>query len=133
LIAITRVGAIGVDVEALTPFGDLAAVARRWFSPTEQAALSALPPDRRLAGFYRLWTRKEAVVKALGLGMTLPLDRFSVSAAPARLTDATDPRLRDLALLDIPLAGPYVAALAIRGRPDGPIAPEDLSSTGAVV
>lgn len=79
-IAVGR--AVGVDVEAIRTIKDGRAVAAVAFSPLEQAALAALPEDRWLQGFFRCWTRKEAYVKARGLGLSLPLDRFDVSLMP---------------------------------------------------
>jgi 4'-phosphopantetheinyl transferase len=74
LIAIAEPGRrIGVDVEQLRPDRDVRALAERFFHPEEAAGIG---DDR--AAFYRCWTRKEAVVKALGLGLAHPLDSFVV-------------------------------------------------------
>lgn len=72
---------LGVDLELIR--SDLAhmALAQRYFSPAEQAALQALPKSQQLAAFFRCWTRKEAFVKALGEGLSVPLDSFDVSLA----------------------------------------------------
>lgn len=78
VLAVARGGRVGVDVAALRPVPEAALIARRLFSPAEAAALAALPDTARLAGFYRLWTCKEAVVKALGGGLSIPLDAFEV-------------------------------------------------------
>ena len=48
-------------------------VAKRFFTPVEQEWLSKRPAEE----FFRLWTRKESFTKALGKGLTLPLDSFS--------------------------------------------------------
>ena len=64
---------IGVDVERLRLDTDFRALAERFFHPEEAAAIG---DDR--AAFFRCWTRKEAVVKALGLGLAHPLDSFVV-------------------------------------------------------
>jgi 4'-phosphopantetheinyl transferase len=82
LIACSRGGRIGVDVEALRPAADLLEVARRFFSTAEYDVLSALDPDVRAESFYRAWTRKEAVVKGLGGGLSVPLAAFDVTLAP---------------------------------------------------
>lgn len=72
---------VGVDVEQIRPVEP--EVARQSFSPAEQAELARLPQRDWLQGFYRCWTRKEAVIKALGLGLAQPLDAFDVTLAPA--------------------------------------------------
>ena len=80
LYAIAPVDRIGIDVEHVRPMTDLDAIARRFFSAPEQSALAALDGEARTAAFFRCWTRKEALLKALGGGVTLlPLDRVDVS------------------------------------------------------
>jgi 4'-phosphopantetheinyl transferase len=71
---------VGVDVEDFRPIEP--EVARSSFSAGEIAELAKLQGHAWLAGFYACWTRKEAVVKAEGLGLSLPLDAFDVSLAP---------------------------------------------------
>ncbi|MDZ4760723.1 MAG: 4'-phosphopantetheinyl transferase superfamily protein [Alphaproteobacteria bacterium] len=82
---------VGVDLEFVKPIED--DVARFHFSGAEYAALSRLSADDWLPGFYRCWTRKEAVVKAIGEGLSLPLDRFDVTLGagePARVLRMAD-------------------------------------------
>ncbi|MFT7596279.1 MAG: 4'-phosphopantetheinyl transferase [Paracoccaceae bacterium] len=71
---------LGVDIEAERPVED--GVAARFFSPSEYASLSALPATDWKGGFFRCWTRKEAVIKATGGGLSTPLDSFDVSLMP---------------------------------------------------
>lgn len=81
---------LGVDVEELRPIPDALDLAKRFFSATESAAVQAFPLDRRDLAFLSCWTRKEAFVKAIGQGLSFPLDAFSVSVdpdAPARILD----------------------------------------------
>ena len=73
---------IGVDVEALHPIREAGGVAAQFFSPVENEAFCSLEPEERTLGFYNCWTRKEAMVKALGDGLAMPLDGFAVSLAP---------------------------------------------------
>lgn len=73
---------VGIDVEAIRPLPDADAVAARFFSRPEHAAYRALDPRDRLLGFFQCWTRKEAFIKALGEGLSHPLDSFDVSLAP---------------------------------------------------
>lgn len=75
-IAVGRVPRIGLDVEAFDRRVPLP-VARRHFSPREAAALDALPPEARPRRFLRLWTLKEAWLKAMGEGLPGGLDRMS--------------------------------------------------------
>lgn len=82
LIATARGVAIGCDIEWRNAELACPKVAERLFAPAEYAALAALPPDQWVAGFFNCWTRKEAYVKALGLGLSYPLDTFTVSVAP---------------------------------------------------
>lgn len=79
LLAVGRGAALGVDVEACRSISDLEGVAERFFAPEERVALFALPEAERRAGFYRLWTRKEAYIKAIGTGLGHALDRFVVT------------------------------------------------------
>jgi 4'-phosphopantetheinyl transferase len=89
LYAFTSGRAVGVDVELVREVPDADDLAERFFSPTETASLRALPIDRRSLAFLACWTRKEAFIKALGLGLSCPLDAFDVTIdpeAPARIT-----------------------------------------------
>jgi 4'-phosphopantetheinyl transferase len=73
---------IGIDIEAIRSIRDADALAARFFSRRENEAYFALDPLDRPLGFFNCWTRKEAFVKALGDGLSYPLDRFDVSLAP---------------------------------------------------
>jgi 4'-phosphopantetheinyl transferase len=90
VLAVTIGGEIGVDVEDIRPIE--ADVAKRFFSAREVASLGTLSDwEEWLAGFYRCWTRKEAVLKAEGAGLRIPLDSFDVSLLadePAALLEA---------------------------------------------
>jgi len=73
---------IGVDVEYQRPLRDLAQLAATVFSPRELAVFEALPAHQQQTAFYACWTRKEAFIKAIGDGLSYPLDGFDVSLAP---------------------------------------------------
>ena len=112
---------VGVDVERFKPDIHHAALARRFFSPLENEQLFSLPPALRPAAFFAAWTRKEALVKAWGVGLSLPLDSFDVSVHPHHPADLLGVRegpgrggwwsLRELD----PGAG-YAGAVAVEGR-----------------
>lgn len=81
LIAITRQIELGVDIEYMRKDRQLFQLSQRFFSPAECQALGELAADDLRHGFYRLWTRKEAFIKAVGNGLHFPLNKFSVSLA----------------------------------------------------
>jgi 4'-phosphopantetheinyl transferase len=80
--ALCREREIGVDVEALHPIREADGIAAQFFSRAETEAFRALGESSRTLGFYNCWTRKEAMVKATGAGLAMPLDGFAVSLAP---------------------------------------------------
>lgn len=116
---------IGVDVERVRPIRDLASLARKTLSPREAACLRSLPEPARLPAFYEAWTRKEALLKALGCGLDRPLDSVDVSFGPgepprllAGLADQADAGRFSLHALE-PDVG-YVGAVAVTDRA-GPV------------
>lgn len=112
---------VGVDVERVREGMDYEGIAENFFSRREVGMLRALPVGQRTEGFFNCWTRKEAYVKALSKGLSLPLDRFDVSLAPgepARLLYAPDDDKRGahgLTLRELAPGFGYVAAVAIEG------------------
>ena len=90
--AFTRDRDLGVDIERHRPLKDYQDIANRFFSPAEVAELLSLDPALREAAFYDCWVRKEAFVKALGGGLSIPLDSFRVSFAPGRPAALLDMR-----------------------------------------
>jgi 4'-phosphopantetheinyl transferase len=117
LYAVTRVGDVGVDVEAWRPLADRDDLAARFFAPGEVRRLQALDPDGRQAAFFACWTRKEAFVKAIGEGLSHPLDRFEVSIEPGGGLvhvggDAAEAQA--WTLVSLPAPDGYAAALALR-------------------
>ena len=84
---------MGCDIERRDPELADPAVARRLFAPAERRAFEALPSDQRTEGFFNGWTRKEAFIKAIGLGVSHPLDSFEVTLTPgdpARIVSGGD-------------------------------------------
>jgi 4'-phosphopantetheinyl transferase len=117
LVAVGHGRDVGVDVEAMRPRADLAAVARRFFTPAEATALERMGDDERTAGFYRCWVRKEACAKAIGLGLRLPFDGFEVgigpsSSTPWRVGIANAGASTTRELVDVEVAPDYAAAVA---------------------
>ena len=122
LYAVTRQRELGIDIERVRPeFAREGGIAERFFSPREVAALRALPLSLQATAFFACWSRKEAYIKARGLGLAIPLESFDVSLTPgepaALLHTADGPQetsrwaMQELA----PVPG-YAAALAVAGH-----------------
>lgn len=86
LIALSTRDELGVDVEVVRPMPDALALAAAYFSPAEQAALAACPDAQRDRAFFICWTRKEACLKAVGIGLHLALNGFEVGIEPVAQT-----------------------------------------------
>jgi 4'-phosphopantetheinyl transferase len=99
LIAVSHEGPLGVDVEVHRVIDHVAQLAKRYFTPAEAELVAADP-----SAFFRLWTRKEAWIKAQGGGLTIPLDTVDVSG------DTTGWFIEDLSI-----APGYSAAIARPG------------------
>jgi 4'-phosphopantetheinyl transferase len=126
LVAVALNRPVGVDVEPLNLPPEYVAISRQQFAADEREALLSAPPQAHAATFFRIWTRKEALIKAHGAGLSLPLDAFSVSVRPeeppALLRTAWDPA--DAAawqLVDIDAGENHAAALAARGQDWRPV------------
>jgi len=79
VLAVIASGAVGVDLERTKPLDDYCALAAMVMHPSELAAFCALPVEARRTAFYRHWTRKEALLKALGPGFAAEPRQFCVS------------------------------------------------------
>ena len=112
---------VAIDLEWLGTCFAYEPIAERCFSPRERAMLASLPAEGTgRQAFFNCWTRKEALVKAMGGGLSIPLDQFTVSLVPgepAVLLEISGDRgersgwsLREL----FPGAG-FVGALAVEG------------------
>ena len=118
--AVTRERIVGIDVEHMKAERPFDRLAERFFAPGEAQRL--LEEGRRedtVENFYRCWTRKEAYLKAKGLGITMQLDAFEVTFLPEEAPalkhteiDGEDPSTWECTEIEVP--GPYKAAL-VRG------------------
>lgn len=116
LVAVSSAGPVGVDIERVSPGRNDDLVADRFFSPAERIALEARPPGERTAVFFRIWTRKEALLKAIGSGIHAGIERIDVTgdSIDAQPASAGAPRARwTLRTLDLP--APYAGAVAAAG------------------
>jgi len=113
---------VGVDLERIEPGFATMRLARSLFAPEEVAALSLLSNEDFVAAFYRCWTRKEAYVKAKGLGLSLPLKSFVVSVAPPNETPLLVPDRDEIEeqarwmLVDVIVGEGFAASVAVECR-----------------
>jgi 4'-phosphopantetheinyl transferase len=121
LLAVVRDQELGVDLEFVkADFGGIE-IAERFFSATEVETLFAIDAAERNAAFFACWTRKEAFIKAIGEGLSIPLDSFDVAFAPnakPALTrvEGSPGETSRWSLYDIPAGPEYKAALIITGQ-----------------
>jgi 4'-phosphopantetheinyl transferase len=120
LLTFARDREVGVDIERVRADLGLKGIAASCFAPRELATLQSLRSDLRERAFFACWTRKEALAKAEGKGLALPLRRFEValtSGEPAILLDTKGgpPEPTKWTLQEIDPDPDYVAALAIEG------------------
>jgi 4'-phosphopantetheinyl transferase len=115
LFAFTLGREIGVDIECQRSSCDLRLLARDHFSPREIRALESFPPDAQMGAFFRCWSRKEACIKAVGLGLQIPLDSFSVSLGETPEPNRIEVHRQQLSIRAAhPIEG-FATALAICG------------------
>jgi 4'-phosphopantetheinyl transferase len=115
--AIARERNLGIDVEHVRPEFASDGIAERYFSASEVSDLRRLPSEARVAGFFNCWTRKEAYLKATGMGLQIPLNSFAVSVwsdRPAQFLRGVEPRWH---LDSFDPAEGYVAAVVYNGAP----------------
>lgn len=79
ICAVTLGQPIGVDLERVRTMSDMLGLAKRFFADSETKQLLAQPVSAQPDAFFRLWTRKEAWLKAIGKGLTFPLRDVEVS------------------------------------------------------
>jgi 4'-phosphopantetheinyl transferase len=119
LYAVARGRRVGVDVEHLREIREARDIARRYFTPAEAERLDAT--HRPAAEFLRLWTRKEAVIKAVGVGLSMPLNCFDLSAVAGDGTaafDVRDPSARGAVwtLYEVGPGAEYHGAVVVEGQ-----------------
>jgi 4'-phosphopantetheinyl transferase len=120
VIAIAKGRSVGIDIEQIRDDLEAEDLARRFFSAAEIGILERVPPSERLTAFFRIWTGKEAFVKALGDGLARPLNSFDVvldAAGRPQLT-GTRPDLQEMrrwTLHAVEIAEGYASSVAAEG------------------
>lgn len=118
VIGLTEQDRLGVDVERIRDLEDVDGLACRVFSRRELDVFHALPDASKTQGFFTCWARKEAFVKAVGEGLSHPLDVFDVTLRPgeeARLLELAGSPARAAAwsLFEISPMDGWVGAVAV--------------------
>jgi 4'-phosphopantetheinyl transferase len=113
LVAVSVDREVGVDVEFIRTDLDFEGITGRFFSRRERDELGYGRGPLDVRRFFECWTRKEAVVKALGLGLSLSLDSFSVSLGDGSVTPERGwPEGRSFSVRGVDVGGNYAAAIA---------------------
>ncbi len=118
LLAISDGRSVGVDIERVGEIEhDL--IADYFFSPAEASQLHGTAAGEKARAFANCWTRKEAYIKATGVGVTEGLDHFDVAFTPGRparlLADRRDPDWTRWTMADLPAPAGYAAAIVVEG------------------
>ncbi|MGK7908948.1 MAG: 4'-phosphopantetheinyl transferase superfamily protein [Synechococcus sp.] len=113
---------LGVDVEYHRYLSDWHGIAKHFFAPSEQSALNKIPPEHQQHAFFDCWTRKEAFIKALGGGLSIPLDQFEVSLAPNQpasllSVEGKTENSKRWSMVGLDTQSDYSAALVVEGPP----------------
>jgi 4'-phosphopantetheinyl transferase len=116
VLAISDAAEVGIDLERERPIEHVD-LAKRYFHPNEVAAITASRDEaEQRRAFFLVWTLKEAVVKALGTGLSTPLDSFEVAiGAPTPRLAVAPARAPQTWWLHAAMADGYCCALAVPG------------------
>ena len=121
LLGVVSNSCIGVDIEFINHEFASDEIAQRFFAPGEVSRLRVMPAQERAAAFFSCWTRKEAYIKAVGQGLSLPLDSFEVAFGPGvepslmRVETSSEEAAR-WSMYNIPAAEGYAAAILVEGK-----------------
>lgn len=119
--AFTLTDEVGIDVEQVREVSDALQIARRFFSLDEYITLKEIDEVNTNLTFFNCWTRKESFIKAIGEGLSYPLEYFSVTLKPGDLPGMTWIRNKDLeanqwSMHNIEIESNYVSSLSIKNK-----------------
>jgi 4'-phosphopantetheinyl transferase len=116
VFAFARKREVGIDVEQIRPEVATEEISARFFSAAEIAELGTLPVELRGQGFFKCWTRKEAYLKAQGLGLRIPLESFSVRIKTDEAQQISEGDSLPWTLYSFEPEAGFVGAVAAQGR-----------------
>ncbi|MDX1953725.1 MAG: 4'-phosphopantetheinyl transferase superfamily protein [Verrucomicrobiota bacterium] len=111
---------LGIDIEHVRALPDLELIAANFFTSSERQAIFAMPRPLQPHGFFRCWTRKEAFLKAVGLGIANHLQDFEVSIEEKECRLKLHPALKSCGqwhLANLNPAPGFAAAISMKGNP----------------
>jgi 4'-phosphopantetheinyl transferase len=121
-VAVCLGSELGIDIEQFRIIPNAAKIVAEFFSPIEQQAFSSTPAADQNLYFLKLWTRKEAFLKATGKGLSFPLDQIDVSPEiptltppPGRNEEKGDP-LKRWSLIELPTHPDFIGAIVVDGE-----------------
>jgi 4'-phosphopantetheinyl transferase len=120
LCVVSHTHAVGIDIERIDRSIAISALAPMLFSAPEQALFDTLPPARQHEYLFANWTRKEALVKALGTGISTPLPSIAIQPGldqAQQLVETGDRAMfpRHWSVYDLAVMPEYAAAVVIEG------------------
>lgn len=121
ICAFRQQGDIGIDIERIYDLPDMDRIVERFFSSDEKEILRSLSGQNRKQTFFRYWTRKEALLKAMGVGLSMPPDKVDVMAGQEDTLETfirtTGPDTEsEWTLHDINTFDNFTSALALEGK-----------------
>ncbi len=121
LISIARNRRVGIDIERIRPEVDCDPLISRFFSQSEKEVLQSLPIESRNETFFNYWVLKEAFIKGVGQGLSIPLDNFSICFSPGEYPSLQAPtgetmKFSQWSLRILHPSPDYIGALAVEGE-----------------
>lgn len=122
LLAFSRASQLGIDIEYNMDESIDINIAKHFFSERENSYLFSLPEQQRRKAFFDCWTRKEAFIKAIGDGLSYPLENFDVSLYPDKLIQeliihSGEIVQTDWSLINLTIDSDYSAAMVTKSNP----------------
>jgi 4'-phosphopantetheinyl transferase len=114
-------GDIGVDVEKIYDMTNMDSIVERFFSPSENIKFCSLPEQSRKISFFKYWTRKEALLKGIGVGLSFPLHKIDVlydqeETKGVFIKTKERDEQTEWTLRDINIFNGFASALALEGK-----------------
>jgi 4'-phosphopantetheinyl transferase len=121
LFAFTLRRDLGVDIERIKQDFGTTEIAERFFSASEVKTLRTVREALQAEAFFNCWTRKEAYIKAIGEGLSCPLDKFDVTLAPGEPAKLLETRVEglpasDWSMLSLNVGPGFKAAMVVEGH-----------------